>query len=63
MNVKIFEDFSPKELSDASGLSPSFISRCKSGEKKIPIPRARAISEKLGCPLAHLRPDVYGAAD
>ena len=60
MNIDIFKTFSVSELAKASGLSPSFMSRCKSGEKKIPIPRAKAIRDELGCSLADLRPDVFG---
>jgi len=60
MNIKTFEKYTVKQLAQASGLPSSFISRCKSGDRKIPIPRARMIHERIGCPLEYLRPDVYG---
>jgi len=63
MEIKAFKRYSTKELAQASGLSPSFISRCKSGDKKIPVPRAKKIRAELGCSLSDLRPDIFGGLD
>lgn len=52
---------SQKVLADALSVSPSFISQCISGHRKLPVDHCKKIEELTNGAVtkAQLRPDIY----
>ncbi len=54
---------SQKALADALSVSPSFVSQCLTGHRKMPVDHCRRIEELTGGLVTreHLRPDIFCA--